>query len=209
MLISLLLSAILQVLIATGIAFVAYLVTRRKAAGFFAYVGLYRPERRSLAYATVLAAVFTTVMLLLFRVAHLGDLATAPNTVGGRLRALGPSGLAVVALIIYAVIQTSLSEEILFRGLLGKRLIAAFGFAVGNTVQAVLFGSMHLLIFAGSGASGFGLAPAAFIVGATGAVGWFMGAVNEKRGNGSIMPSWWTHALTNLTAYGVLAFSGR
>ena len=32
------------------------------------------------------------------------------------------------------------------------------------------------------------------------------GAVNERRGNGSILPGWWAHALTNLVAYGVLAF---
>ena len=41
------------------------------------------------------------------------------------------------------MIQTGLSEEILFRGFLGKRLIAKFGFAVGNVVQGLLFGTLH------------------------------------------------------------------
>lgn|GEM_PF-6247348 len=31
-----------------------------------------------------------------------------------------------------------------FRGFLGKRLIARFGFAVGNTIQAVVFGLLHI-----------------------------------------------------------------
>lgn len=208
MLTALLFSAVLQVLVVLAVAFVVHLIARRRARGFLAYVGLYRPERRSLAYATAVAAAFTLVMLLLFRAAHLESVATAPNTVAGRLRALGPSATAVAALVIYAVVQTSLSEEILFRELLAKRLIAALGFAAGNLIQAALFGGMHLPLFAGPGVA-FTWSRAAFIVGATGAMGWLMGAVNERRGNGSILASWWTHALTNLVAYRVLAFGGR
>lgn len=205
--ISLALSAALPLLVFTAVPFAAYLATRRRARGFRAYVGLYRPERRTLWYAAAVAAVFTGVMLLI-RAAHLDDLAAGPNTVPGRLRPLGSSATAFVALAPYAVVQTSLSEELLLRGFLAKRLAGALGFRTGNLLQAALFGALHLLLFAGPAGAAFTWARAAFIVASTGAAGWLLGAVNERRGNGSILPSWLAHAATNLTAYGVLAFGG-
>jgi len=204
---SLVLSSVVQLLVFAGIPFLAYVVTRRRARGFFAYIGLFAPRRRALLAAGAVAAAFTVVMLLLFRTGPLHDLAVAPNTVPGRLRALGPSGTTWAALFVYALVQTSLTEEILFRGFLAKRLIARFGFAVGNGVQALLFGLMHLLLFAGPGATAFRAGLAMIVVLMTGAVGWLFGHVNERVGNGSIIPSWLAHGATNVAAYGVLAFT--
>jgi hypothetical protein len=48
---------------------------------------------------------------------------------------------------------------------------------------------------------------AAIVVAMTGLVGWLLGYVNERVGNGSILPSWGAHGATNLIAYGVLAFT--
>lgn len=206
MLLLLLLSAVLQLVVAAAVPFATYLVTRRHARGFPAYVGLVAPTRRALAAAAAVAALFTGVMLVIFRAGPLHELAVAPNTVAGRLRALGPSATTASALAIYALLQTSLTEELLFRGFLAKRLIARFGFAAGNGVQAVLFGLLHLLLFVGPGARAFSGAVAASVVAMTGGVGWLFGYVNERRGNGSILPSWGAHGLTNLVAYSVLAF---
>lgn len=196
----------LQFLVAAAVPFVTYVVTRRRARGFFAYVGLTAPTGRSIGAAAAVAVLFLGVMLVLFRTGPLHDFAVAPNTVAGRLRALGPSATTLAALAIYALLQTSLTEELLFRGFLAKRLIARLGFAAGNGVQALLFGLMHLLLFAGPGARAFSGGLAAAVVALTGSVGWLFGAVNERRGNGSILPSWGAHGLTNLVGYSLLAF---
>ncbi len=38
---------------------------------------------------------------------------------------------------LFGIIQTGLSEEILFRGFLAKRLISRFGFATGNLLLSM------------------------------------------------------------------------
>ena len=56
----------------------------------------------------------------------------------------------VFPVMIFAFLQTGLSEEILFRGFLNKRLSNRFGFAIGNTLQAILFGLVHGILLFGS-----------------------------------------------------------
>ncbi|WP_430112552.1 CPBP family intramembrane glutamic endopeptidase [Paenibacillus sp. B1-33] len=95
--------------------------------------------------------------------------------------------------MLYAFIQTGLSEEILFRGFIGKRLNSAFGFATGNTVQAFLFGCLHGVMFF----SRTRVINAVIITLFTALIGWFMGYINEKLAGGSIIPSWMMHGLAN------------
>lgn len=105
-------------------------------------------------------------------------------------------GLGLVALpaaLVYAFFNTALSEEILFRGFLLKRLSSKFGFAVGNGVQSVLFGLLHGVMFVPV----VGVVKALIIIVFTSAIGWCMGYVNEKLAGGSIIPSWLIHALAN------------
>ena len=62
--------------------------------------------------------------------------------------AFSHGGIAVIpAVLVYAVLHTALSEEILFRGFLLKRIANRFGFVAGNTIQAVLFGIIHAVGF--------------------------------------------------------------
>jgi membrane protease YdiL (CAAX protease family) len=141
------------------------------------------------------------VLLLVFFSPSILEAATAPNTVIGKLQANGLSVITFILLIVKALIQTSFSEEILFRGFIGKRLIGWLGFTIGNFLQALLFGAVHLLIFAGQE---FSLTLAIGIVLYTAIGGWVMGSLNERMGNGSILPGWLMHGLTNLIAYSVL-----
>jgi uncharacterized protein len=197
-------SAILQVLVFTAIPFFVFLIRQRRARGFFDYIGLHKPERRTMLYATLLAAAFILPVLLLLSFSPgIREVVTGPNTVIGRLRSYGFSGVAVALLCIKALVQTSLSEEILFRGFVAKRLINWLGFTPGNLLQALLFGSVHLLIFLGQE---FSLPIAAGIVLFSGLGGWISGYLNERVGNGSILPSWWMHGMPNAVTYGVLAF---
>ena len=197
-------SAILQLLVFAAIPFFAYLIGKRRARGFFDYIGLHKSERRTMLYATLLAVAFILPVLLLLSFSPaIREVVTAPNTVVGRLRSYGFSGVTVALLCIKALVQTSLSEEILFRGFVAKRLISWLGFTRGNLLQAFLFGLVHLLLFLGQE---FSLTIAAGVVLFTGLGGWTSGYLNERLGNGSILPSWWMHAMTNAITYGVLAF---
>jgi CAAX protease family protein len=204
LLVNAIISAILQVLVFTAIPFIVYLSAYRRAKEFFDYVGLRQPERRTMLYAMLLAVAFALSALLLLSFSPgIREVVTAPNTVIGRLRSYGFSGVAFALLGLKALVQTSLSEEILFRGFVAKRLISWLGFTRGNLLQALLFGLAHLLLFIGRE---FSFLVAAGVVLFTGLGGWVSGYLNERVGNGSILPSWWMHGATNAITYGVLAF---
>lgn len=105
---------------------------------------------------------------------------------------LGHAGLLTV--FIYSFVQTSLSEEILFRGFLHRIVAVKWGFYVGNTVQAILFGALHgVMLF-----SSTGLLPAIIVVVITGGIGFSIGMMNEKLAGGSIIPGWLLHGVTNV-----------
>ena len=112
-----------------------------------------------------------------------------------RFAGLGLSG--VIPILMYAIIQTGLSEEILFRGFINKRLCNKFGFEIGNSVQALLFGLLHgvLLLTLNVGLLFVVLVSAFSLV-----AGWMMGYINEKLSNGSIIPSWIIHSLKNIVS---------
>ncbi|AKC86433.1 hypothetical protein WQ53_06275 [Pseudoxanthomonas suwonensis] len=189
----------------TAIPFFYYLARYRRAKGFLDYVGLRKPRRRTMLHATLFALAFVLpVLSLLYFLPGARDVVSGPNTVIGGLKAHGLSGAAVALLVCKAFVQTSLSEEILFRGFLAKRLIHRLGFVSGNLLQALLFGLVHLLVFIGQE---FSVAVAAGVVLFAALGGWVNGYLNERLGNGSILPSWWLHALTNAITYGVLAFA--
>lgn len=56
LLVNAIISALLQVLVFTGIPFIVYLIAYRRAKGFFDYIGLRKPER----LVAVRFCVFTT-----------------------------------------------------------------------------------------------------------------------------------------------------
>ena len=107
-------------------------------------------------------------------------------------------GLTVLPqILIYAIFQTGLSEEIFFRGFLCKRLIGKFGFTLGNAFQAVCFGLIHGIPF--------GLVTESVLVLILITIfptimGYMQGWMNEKHADGSIIPSWILHSLMNLLA---------
>lgn len=130
------LTAVVQVLVFSAVPFLVYLARRRTARGFLRYVGLYVPERRTLLWATLLVLVTAPLMLWMFSTPGLREVAIGPATVAGALRQLEAGAGSVVILLLYAWVQTSLAEEIFFRGFIAQRLIDWFGFAIGNVVQA-------------------------------------------------------------------------
>lgn len=54
---------------------------------------------------------------------------------------------ALLAVLIYAVSNTALSEGLLFRGFLLKIITNKFGFSAGNLIQSILFALMNGVMF--------------------------------------------------------------
>ena len=91
-------------------------------------------------------------------------------------------------------IYVALGEEIFFRGFLGGWLVRRLGFAIGNTVQALVFLLPHLLLLLVS----LNLWP---IIAVQMVAGWLLGWLRYR--SDSILPGWLAHSLTN--AFGALA----
>jgi len=111
-----------------------------------------------------------------------------------------------VSLLAIAWVKTSLSEEILFRGFLGRQLIRRFGFPAGNLMQAAVFGLVHGIILTLASANQVSGGFIALLVFLSGAAGYIIGWIKEKLGNGSLIPGWIAHGLGNTIGYSVIAF---
>lgn len=196
----------IQIVIALAVVFLFWVLFARKRSGFLAFAGLHGAPMRAMGLALLAALVFAPLTIAVFMLPGLADAATGPDTVAGRIQALGlmPETFAIIGII--AFLKTSGSEEILFRGLIAKRLIAWLGFGAGNTLHALIFASIHLLIFVAPGGPAFDPVLAAALMGVGFTGGWVMAWINEKRAGGSIAPGWLMHGLSNAIAYPALAF---
>lgn len=184
-----LLNAIIQVLLFSLVPLLLWLVTARKKVAFFDWLGLRWPKNvntRTLWGSIVLV---TVVCFVIGEVAvwARGDVDAAESAYQG----MGLGALPTV--LVYAFIQTGLSEEILFRGFLLKRLMAKWGFVVANIVQALIFGALHLTMVWGQ----VGFLAGAVIVIYPMIPAVLMSILNEKKADGSILPSWLVHGTLN------------
>lgn len=140
------------------------------------------------------------VAFMIFGIATLymmRDVKTATTSFAG----LGIAGIPRV--IIYALVHTSLSEELLFRGFLLKRISNKLGYRTGNIIQAIVFGLLHGLMFIGYA----GIIRAITVMVFTGILAYAMGYINEKLADGSILPSWGIHFVSNLFSGIIAIFS--
>ena len=186
-----LIEAILQVVVLSIIPIVWWLITSRKEKSFWNWIGFKKfslKENRTLIWIVGVSIAF--LPLSLFTIYILRNVETATSDFSG----LGIAALP--AILIYAIFKTALSEEIVFRGFLLKRVSGRFGFHVGNVVQSILFGLMHGVMFF----SVTSVINAIIITLVTGGIGWCMGYVNEKKAEGSILPSWCIHAIANIVS---------
>ena len=186
-----LIEAILQVVVLSIIPIVWWLITSRKEKSFWNWIGFKKfslKENRTLIWIVGVSIAF--LPLSLFTIYILRNVETATSDFSG----LGIAALP--AILIYAIFKTALSEEIVFRGFLLKRVSGRFGFHAGNVVQSILFGLMHGVMFF----SVTSVINAIIITLVTGGIGWCMGYVNEKKAEGSILPSWCIHASANIVS---------
>ncbi len=185
-----LINSAVQIVLFTLIPFIWWLITARKETGFFKWIGLKgikgAKENKTLLWILGILAGFTGLSAYMLYSMRGIEMATSEFS--------GLGAAAIPAVLIYAILNTSLPEEIVFRGFLLKRISAKFGFHAGNIVQAVIFGIMHGVMFF----SYTGVVKAVVITLFTGVIGWLMGFVNEKKAEGSLIPSWCIHAVANI-----------
>ncbi|MEH7124011.1 CPBP family intramembrane glutamic endopeptidase [Bacillus sp. JJ1773] len=195
-----LITAILQVSLLSIIPFIWWLIFGRKETSFFRWVGFKKPiihNKRKYVITFIATIIFLSIpsFIIIPYFVDQSVLATAQFS-GKGIDALIPA-------LIYAFLQTGLSEEVFFRGFLMKRLVHKFGLQVGNGVQSLLFGLLHgIFLFSYAGFWG-----AVIITLITGIAGWLMGWLNEKQSEGSIVSSWLLHGCANTLASIIVMFN--
>lgn len=195
------LGTFVQVSVAALVCFGAWAIFARKRAGPLTWLGLTSAPAGLVVFAFATGAL-TAVALL--QIPRLSDVASAPGTVVHQVAGGHADFAALVALATVALIKAAFAEELVFRGLIAKRLYKRLGLWGGNVVQAGLFAAIHLPVLIlpearnliGAGMIGF-----AFLIALV--AGW----LNERKANGSIWPGVGLHAGANLTTYLMLALT--
>jgi membrane protease YdiL (CAAX protease family) len=123
----------------------------------------------------------------------------------GKILNSGFGARAIILGLIYCFVQASGSEEILFRGLIAKRLYAVLGLPWGNVIQALIFWLMHLALFRAITGEWISMIQLlAFLT--SFAMGLVLGYANFRKGGESIAPSWILHGSANFSTFLTLAW---
>ena len=129
----------------------------------------------------------------------------SPNSPYGKILQTGFNAHSIFLALIYCFVMAGASEEILFRGLIAKRLFLNLGFFYGNILQALIFWLMHLIILrliTGDWVSFMQLISFFTSFG----MGLFFGYVNFRNNGQSIAPSWILHGSANFATFLSLAY---
>ncbi|MDR1641572.1 MAG: CPBP family intramembrane metalloprotease [Clostridiales bacterium] len=194
-----LISSVLQVALYAVVPFVVWLALYRKKEGFFSWIGLNKIEAidRERFVETVLGV---TVMAFALRLFAKLVFSIVDDT-QSHFQGLG--AMSILPAMIRSIFNTGLSEELLFRGFIGKRLCAKFGFKVGNILQAGIYGLARGAALLTPNIP-LMLATAAL----TGLIGWMVGFMNEKANeSGSILPSWYIHSFSSFFSAMLASFN--
>jgi membrane protease YdiL (CAAX protease family) len=123
----------LQLGVVSLICLIAWALVGRRRAGLREWLGL---KGAPPGLTLIAAAVGVGGALFLLQTPGLAELAAGPGTVIHAITGGGPADAAVlVALAFAALFKTALAEELLFRGLIARRLYGLMGFWPGNLGQ--------------------------------------------------------------------------
>ena len=186
-------SAIIQLILFSLIPFIWWHKTYRKDEKFLHWIGLKKPVIKESKLKLILITLIISAGYIFFTSIVINTFMKSSSMTSNQFYKKGWSALP--SILFYSVIQTALSEEILFRGFLGKRLINKFGFIIGNTIQAIGFGLLHGIPF---GIITGNVLVTILLTLLPGALGWSEGLLNEKCSEGSIVPGWILHSIMNI-----------
>jgi len=186
------------------IPFLFYLFKDKKTNGFINSLGLKASNNKANLLALLGSIILLVPFVLLVLISdEFRDVFTAPSTLTGKFKDMGLSINTVLIILMTAVFKTSFAEELFFRGFIAKKLINRIGYSWGNLLQALLFGALHLMIFAAITQSFLFLAIIMFF---TGLSAYFSVYLNEKLAGGSIIPGWISHGMANILSYSFASF---
>lgn len=183
-----LLSSTLQIILFSIIPLIWWFVTSRKKESFFKWIGLKKITGGKKTWTAIILVAISFILIGLLTLYAIRNIKTATSDFSG----LGVR--AIPSIIVYAAFNTALPEELFFRGFLLKRLIKILGFKRANIIQSLIFALLHGLMFH----SYVGTITLILIALFTGIVALLMGKINELYSDGSILPSWIIHTLSNL-----------
>jgi uncharacterized protein len=200
-------SAVAQVFLALLLAGIAYLAARtlagllgRAPPPLGRWLGLLPPGRPASHLVLVVLAAAALGSALTWGghtfIPGYAELVTGTAAPYGKTARLGSPAVVLAGVALYAFVQTAISEELLFRGVVARRLVAWLGFFRGNTLQALLFVGVH----------NAGLALMAdvsplmhmHVLVMVGSMSWAAGWLMERWFQGSIVGAWAAHAGANL-----------
>ena len=192
-------NALIQIVLFMLLPFIWWFVTARRKSSFLDWIG-FKPLKdtgnHKMWLWIFIGLLSFTIFSYLVLYTIVKDLKTATSSFSG----LGFQALPAV--LIYSLFQTSLPEELLFRGFLLKRFSVCLSFGIANTIQAALFGLLHGLMFI----TEVSWLQTLVIILCTGGIAAYLGFVNEKKSGGSILASWIMHALANVVTGMLSAF---
>lgn len=185
------LSAILNFVVLAGLPLLLYamwLRFRRKLSlrEIADRAGLRRGQARYTGYGLVLA-LFAMIVLVIWRPPLAPFL--RPGSAERLFAGLGLK-LALPIALLYGVVQSGLTEEVLFRGLIAGSLGRRMPLAWANLSQAAIFLLPHLLILR-LNPGVWGILPVIFLLGLI--AGWL------RIRSGSILAGWIIHSIINVT----------
>jgi membrane protease YdiL (CAAX protease family) len=195
-----LIDSIVNLLLFSLIPFIWWFIFWRKKEGFLFWIGIKKPIVQNKRLVILLGFLFLVISLSsnIFI-----EIVETSETAVGQFQGMGIAALP--SALLFGMIKTGAAEEILFRGFLAKRCIQRLGFVFGNIIQAFLFGVMHLVLF--QIASSINLFQSVLIFSIPFLTSLFFGYINEKKSDGSIIPSWLMHGIGNVIASIITMFN--
>ena len=183
-------SSLLEIVLFAIIPFIYWVAIDRKHSAFLDWLGFKKVKKHDFKQVFVPLLVMTVLFLLvsLFILFRLKGVSTATTVFRG-------GGFKVLpAILIYGLFNTALPEELFFRGFLLKRLMQKLAFPLANTIQSLCFALIHGFMFLKQLDVGSIMMITGFIF----VIAYGMGYINEKKAQGSIVPSWLIHAAANI-----------
>ncbi|EMB57543.1 CPBP family intramembrane glutamic endopeptidase [Streptococcus mutans] len=183
-------SSFLEIILAAAIPFLYWIFTERKQSTFLNWLGFKKVSKHDFKrfFVPVLGMILLFSLASFFILLRLKGVSTATTVFRG-------GGYTVLpAILIYGIFNTALPEELFFRGFLLKRLMSKMAFPLANFIQSLCFALIHSFMFFKLLDIGSTIMITMFIFG----IAYGMGYINEKKTQGSIVPSWLIHAAANI-----------
>ena len=209
LIISTLLTAIINLIVFSSIPLIWWFCRYRKKEKFFKWIGIYKPQLKGKWW---LLLVFAVLYYFFYNIdftqlVDANTLAYIENSSSVSVNAFAGIGVAaILPALIENFIANGVAEEILYRGFLCKRFCNKLGDIQGILLQGLLFGLMHNVIYLLAGLNvGIWYHTLTFVFTGTGAL--LLGLLNQKLFNGSIIPSILLHGAGNFITTMLIAFA--